>query len=71
METVKTMKDIRGIDIDIGDTVAVSNKYSSSIEIAVVEDKNLSLNEIFLEDGEPVNLDKNDVLVLPDHYKEW
>lgn len=71
----KTLKDIRGVSIDCGDTVAVTyydyDKEKPCLEVSVVEGVNFVKNEIYLDDGEPILLDMFEVLVLPDNYKEW
>lgn len=71
----KTLTDIRGVEIECGDTVAVTyfdyDEDKPSMEVVTVEGINLVRNEIYLDDGEPITLDKFEVLVLPDHYKEW
>ncbi|APC44353.1 hypothetical protein [Pseudoalteromonas phage PH357] len=71
----KTLKDVRGVDIDCGDTVAVTyydyDKEKPCLEVSVVEGVNFVKNEIYLDDGEPITLDMFDVIVLPDDYKEW
>lgn len=72
---MKTLTDIRGVEINIGNTVGVSyfnyDKNKPAIEVDVVEAINYTQNVIYLQDGEPIELELFDVIVLPDEYKEW
>jgi hypothetical protein len=69
---MNVLKDIRNVQIEIEDTVSIAytnyDTGGSSQEIAVVKGVNSLTNEIILEDGEPIPIDKFDVLVLPEYY---
>lgn len=71
----KLLTDVRGVNIEINDTVCVAytdyDKGGAGQEIAVVKGINILTNEIILDDGEPIPVDKFEVVVLPDHYKDW
>ena len=42
------------------------------MEISVVEAISTTRNEVYLaDDGEPIPLDKFEVCIVPEHYKEW
>jgi len=72
--TNKVLCDYRDVPISCGDTVAVPwfdyDTNTPRFEIATVEGMNYTTNEIYLYDGEPIPLDKFDVIVLPDEYSE-
>ena len=70
------LKDIRGVNISEGDTVAVTyfnyDKNRPCMEISEVTGTRVLRNEIFIDDDhEPIDLGMFEVLVLPDDYKEW
>ena len=71
----KLLTDVRGVDIEINDTVCVAytdyDNGGAGQEIAVVKGINILSNEITLDDGEPIPLVKFGVVVLPCHYKDW
>lgn len=71
---MKTLKDIRGVEIEVGDTIAFakSNTYhSTQMEIGEVIEVDYHHNTVLVGKGVEINTVLNEVLVLPCHYKEW
>ena len=72
---MKVLKDIRGIDIEVGDTIAFTQDSVrvpvKKMGIGVVRNIDLISERVSLNTGDNLNIVLNEVLVLPCHYKEW
>jgi hypothetical protein len=71
---MRTLKDIRGVNISKGDTVSIAtdkfNEKGAMHDITVVEDVIFLENKIIVHSGEDVDIGTYEVLVLPDGWGE-
>ena len=76
---MKTLTDIRNVPIEKGDVIVTGFRKDrpdktydkDSLEIETVKEVNFVENSLWTFEGNLIELEDTEVLVLPDEYRDW
>ena len=76
---MKTLTDIRNVSIEKGDVIVTGFRKDrsdktydkDSLEIETVKEVSFVENSLWTFEGNLIELEDTEVLVLPDEYKDW